>query len=75
MEREFENEVISRLAKIETKIDNIEKIKEDATKALYKSESNEEKIAEIKDNQRWTWRTIAALIFAYAIDIIIKMKG
>lgn len=72
---DFEKEVINRLAKIETKIDNIKKIEENAITALHKAEQNEKDIVEIKDNQKWAWRTIAGIIIAYIINLILSIKG
>lgn len=50
---DFEKEVISRLAKIETKIDNIKKIEEDSFTVLHKAEQNEKDINEIKESLSW----------------------
>lgn len=72
---DFEKEVISRLSKIETKIDGIKKIEENATQALYMSTTNEEKIKKLEADQNWTWRTIAGIIIAYVLNLIFSIKG
>lgn len=72
---EFEKDVISRLSKIETKIDGIKQIEETAITALHKASVNEKDICEMKDTQRWAWRTIAGIILAYIINIILAIKG
>lgn len=70
---DFEKDVISRLSKIETKIDGIKKIEETAIDALHKASINEKDICEIKDTQKWAWRTIAGIILAYIINIILAI--
>lgn len=72
---DFEKEVINRLAKIETKIDNIKKIEENSITALHKSNENEKDINEIKENLKWSWRTIAGIIIAYVLNLIFSIKG
>ena len=72
---DFEKEVINRLAKIETKIDNIKKIEENAITALHKAEQNEKDINEIKENLKWSWRTIIGVIIGYIINLILNIRG
>ena len=72
---DFEKEVINRLAKIETKIDNIKKIEENAITALHKAEQNEKDIAELKENLKWSWRTIIGVIIGYIINLIFNIRG
>ena len=72
---DFEKEVISRLTKIETKIDNIKKIEENAMTALHKSNENEKDINEIKESLKWSWRTIIGVIIGYIINLIFNIRG
>ena len=69
---EFQKEVITRLTKIETKLDNFDykKIESTANDALNKSCNNESDIKDIKDNSRWLWRTTIGAIIAAIINLI-----
>lgn len=54
-------EILQRLVRIEENTKGVDKISEIATSALAKSVENEKDIAEIKENQKWTWRTVAGI--------------
>lgn len=69
----FEREVLDRLTKIETKIDDYKEIKKDTSEALQLSKANSEDIKEIKDNTKWLWRTIAGILIAGVIAIVFKI--
>lgn len=76
MGNNFEREVLDRLTKIETKIDDYKEIKKDATSALTLSKENEKEIIKIQDKIKWLSRTIAAAIITGLIGlvfILIKM--
>lgn len=55
-------EILERLVRLETKIDGYNQLRErvDATHSL--ATQNDKEISEIKDNQKWLWRTIAGAI-------------
>ena len=75
MEKSFETEVLTRLAVIESKIDDYKTLKDKTDTALNKSESNEKRLDEIEDNNRWVFRTsIGAIITSVAISTIIIMN-
>ena len=59
MEKEFEREVLERLTKIETKIDDYNKTKTTSEEAYNLSKSNEKDIDEINDKIKWLSRTVA----------------
>ena len=50
-------EVLQRLTKIETNTEGLNEISGIARTALAKSEENSKDIEEIKENQKWAWRT------------------
>ena len=54
-------EVLQRLTKIETNTEGLNEISGIARNALAKSEENSKDIDEIKETQKWTWRTIASI--------------
>ena len=61
-DKSFETEVLTRLTKIETKIDDYKNIKERAETSLTLAKSNEKDILELKDKIKWLSRTIGASI-------------
>lgn len=71
MEKSFETEVITRLTKIETKLDDYKQVKDDSIKALQLSEANDCAIKEIKDNNKWLWRTLFVSILGIVTSIIL----
>lgn len=54
-------EIMQRLTKIEANTEGLNEISNVARNALAKSEENTRDIAEIKENQKWSWRTIAGI--------------
>jgi hypothetical protein len=66
----FEREVLERLTKIETKLDDYANIREKTEEAYTLSKENEKDIADINDKIKWLSRTIAGAIIAGIIGII-----
>lgn len=71
---EFKIEVITRLTKIEEKLDDYKNIKDKTEEAYNLSKKNEEDIKAIQDNARWLWRTIAGILIAGIISTIMVFK-
>ena len=59
-----------RLARIETKLDDWDRIKEKIDEAREIARSNEQRIAKLEDNQKWLARTIGSAIIGGVISII-----
>ena len=70
MEKGFETEVLSRLAVIESKLDDYNNIKTKSEEAYNKSKSNEKDIEEINDKIKWLSRTITGAIIAGVVGIV-----
>ncbi len=70
MEKNFESEVLTRLTKIETKLDDYNKIKEKIDYSYSLSKENEKEIEELKDKIKWISRTIAGAIITGIAGII-----
>lgn len=70
MEKGFETEVLSRLAVIESKLDDYNNIKTKSEEAYNKSNINEKDIAEINDKIKWLSRTVAGALITGIIGII-----
>lgn len=69
MDQGFEKEVITRLTKIETKLDDYSKNKEKTDEAYNLSKENEKKIADINERIKWITRTIIGAIITGVIGI------
>lgn len=66
-------EIVQRLTKIEANTEGLSEISSIARNALSKSEENTSDIAEIKENQKWTWRTIAGIGVTFIVYFITKV--
>ncbi|EGO2507163.1 hemolysin XhlA family protein [Enterococcus faecalis] len=82
MKDELIQDVVERLVRIETKLDNYEVLREKTEDAKEKADyafsiakNNEEDIKEIKENQKWSWRTIAGIGVSVAVYLITKYLG
>lgn len=71
MEKSFETEVLSRLAVIESKLDGYKEVKAIAYEANTRSKQNEQDLKEIKDNNKWAFRTSVGAIITSVIGIIV----
>lgn len=70
MKDNFETEVLTRLAVIESKLDDYKEIKDTALEAHNLSKDNEKEIEEIKDKMKWLSRTLIGAIITAAIAIL-----
>lgn len=70
MEKEFEREVLERLTKIETKLDDYTNFRNKTEEAYSLSKENEKEIEEIKEKTKWISRTVIGGLIAGAIGII-----
>ena len=70
MERDFESEVLERLAKIETKLDDYNGIRSKAEDGYTLSKINKKDIEEMQDKLKWISRTTIGAILTGAISLI-----
>lgn len=73
MEKSFETEVLTRLTAIETKLDDYKGIKEKAEKAYSLSADNKEEIKQLKDNNKWLFRTTIGAVITGIVGIGISI--
>ena len=73
MEKDFETQVLTRLAVIESKIDDYNNIKEKCEEAYNKSKTNEKYIEEINERLKWITRLITGTIVTGIIGIIFTL--
>lgn len=66
-----------RLIRIETKLDDWDRIKEKVDEAKEKANSNEARIAKLEDNQKWLARAVGSAIISgiFAILLIFVKIG
>jgi CRISPR/Cas system CMR subunit Cmr6 (Cas7 group RAMP superfamily) len=69
--KDFEREVLERLAKIETKIDDYKDTRKQAEEAYNKSVNNEKEICDIQEKLKWISRTIIGTIITAVVGAII----
>jgi len=70
-EKDFEREVLERLTKIETKLDDYNGIKTKAEDGYTLSKENEKDIEELKDKLKWITRTLVGAIISGIITLLI----
>lgn len=70
MEKNFEREVLERLTKIETKLDDYANLREKTEEAYTTSKENKKDIEEINDKIKWLSRTITGAIIAGVVGIV-----
>ena len=73
MEKDFETQVLTRLAVIESKIDDYKSIKDKTNEAHALSKENEKEIEEIKEKMRWITRLIAGAIITGIIGLVFAL--
>lgn len=71
MDKDFETEVLTRLARIETKLDDYDNLKTKVEETRAKSYSNERRICELEDRQKWLVRTIVGALITGGISIVL----
>lgn len=70
MESGFQREVLERLTKIETKLDDYKELKEKNEIAYTKSMNNEKDINDIQDKLKWISRAIVGAVIVAIIGIV-----
>lgn len=72
MDSNFQREILDRLIRLETKIDNqdFKVLNANLNLALNKTLNNEDDIKEIKDTNKWLWRTVIGSLLLGALSIL-----
>ena len=70
MEKNFETEVLTRLAVIESKIDDYKAVKQKTDDSLNLATENKKEIVEINEKIKWLTRTITGALITGAIGIV-----
>lgn len=70
MEKNFETEVLTRLAVIEAKIDDYKTVKQKTDASYDIATHNKERIDKIEDNNRWLFRTSVGALITSGIGLV-----
>jgi len=73
MEKNFETQVLTRLAVIENKIDDYNSIKDKVNDAYNNSIENKKDINEINDKIKWITRTVAGAILTGVVALVFAL--
>ena len=71
MKEKFEVQVLTRLAVIESKIDDYKTMKEKSEKSYNMAIQNESSIAKNEDRNKWLWRMAIGALITGLIGILI----
>ncbi|WP_425447718.1 hemolysin XhlA family protein [Dethiothermospora halolimnae] len=74
MESKVLNELLERVVRIETKIDGYNNLREKLDKTSSTANNNKEDIKEIKDTNKWLFRTFIGAIIASFIASFLMWK-
>lgn len=70
MDKDFETEVLTRLARIETKLDDYDNLKNKVEETRAKAFSNERRITDVEDKSKWLEHTIIGAIITGIVSIV-----
>ena len=71
-EKKFEIEVLTRLTKIETLLEDFKGVETKATEAYNLSINNQKRLDKIEDNNKWLFRTTVGAVITGLIAIILS---
>ena len=74
-EKKFEIEVLTRLTKIETMLEDFKGVETKSTEAYNLSIKNKERLDKIEDNNKWLFRTAMGAVIVGLIGIVLNFIG
>ena len=72
-EKNFELDVITRLTKIETMLEDFKGVESKSTEAYNLSKENEKRLDKIEDNNKWLFRTTVGAVITGLIAIALTL--
>lgn len=72
-QEKFEIEVLTRLTRIETMLDDFKEVDTKSTEAYNLSQSNKRRLDKIEDNNKWLFRTSVGAVITGLIGIILNL--
>lgn len=70
-EKKFEIEVLTRLTKIETMLEDFKGVESKSMEAYNLSKSNKQRLDKIEDNNKWLFRTTVGAVITGLIAIVL----
>ena len=70
IDKDFETQVLTRLAVIESKLDDYKSVRERTDEAFNLAQENKQDISDINDKIKWLTRTIVGAIITGIIGIV-----
>ena len=70
IDKDFETQVLTRLAVIESKLDDYKSVRDRTEEAYNTSQENKQDIAEINEKLKWLSRTIVGAIISGVIGLV-----
>lgn len=70
-EKKFEIEVLTRLTKIETMLEDFKGVESKSSQAYELSQRNRDRLDKIEDNVRWLFRTAIGAIITGGVGIVL----
>lgn len=71
-DKKFEIEVLTRLTRIETMLDDFKGVQSKASEAYTIASDNKKRIDKIEDNNKWLFRTTVGAIITGIIGIVLS---
>ena len=71
-DKKFEIEVLTRLTRIETMLDDFKGVQSKASEAYTMASDNKKRIDKIEDNNKWLFRTTVGAIITGIIGIVLS---
>ena len=71
-EKKFEIEVLTRLTKIETMLEDFKGVENKSTEAYNLSLSNKQRLDKIEDANKWLFRTVIGSVLTGLIAIVLS---
>lgn len=72
-ERKFEIEVLTRLTKIETLLEDFKGVENKCNDAYNLSLNNKQRLDKIEDKNQWTFRTSVGAVIGAVISVIVSI--
>lgn len=72
-QRKFEIEVLTRLTKIETMLEDFKGVETKATNAYNQSLNNKIRLDKLEDSNRWLFRTAIGAVITGLIGIVLSL--
>ncbi len=73
MEKTIEQQILERLVRLETKLDNYNGLKEIVYETNNKAVQNERNLGEIRDSIKWLTRTVTGAVVTTVVGLIFTL--